>query len=216
MSVVYFMKTAGENFSEYKRLLPIVTRRRREKIEKIIKDSDKITSLWAEVLLLGIAERICAEKPVIKIHQNGKPYFEGSKLHISISHTENAVCAAFDTEKIGVDIELVRAAELDAAKRCFTENETEYAKMSEQNFFDVWTRKEAYFKRSGEGMHFAKARELDTLAEKEIFTMHEGGYIISAACKNKPKLIVLDMPQLPEKIKCAGELFENIEVEKIF
>jgi medium-chain acyl-[acyl-carrier-protein] hydrolase len=92
---------------------------------------------------------------------SGKPRCEALRpLDFNVSHSGDLALIAFTTGgPVGVDVEHVRR-DLDFAgvgRQVFTNAEIEQlAGMAETRrgaaFFDLWVRKEAYFKRSGEGL----------------------------------------------------------------
>ena len=91
---------------------------------------------------------------------NGKPYFEDSDLTFSLSHSDSVAVAAICDEKhtpIGVDIEKIsdqkNASKL--AERYFNSAEKSNFYKSERSpnaFFEIWTKKEAYAKMTGDGI----------------------------------------------------------------
>ena len=86
----------------------------------------------------------------------GKPFVKNHEgVYFNISHTKNACAGVFAPFEVGIDIEHVRPTDLTIAKRFFTQNEQNYIFEDETNsisrFFDVWTKKEAYIKLTGEG-----------------------------------------------------------------
>lgn len=86
----------------------------------------------------------------------GKPYFEDVPLEFSVSHTGDLwVCLISDGQSpVGVDVQLIRPCHSDkVAKRYYTDDEQEFVSaMGETGFFQIWTRKEAYAKYTGEGL----------------------------------------------------------------
>ena len=115
-------------------------------------------SLCALLLLqktLSLAE-IDTRKLKIRRDENGRPFFEGNDtLDFSISHSEGIVAVALSTSgKVGVDVEKVGAVKdtKRLAARFFSDSENERLKKStqyENDWTEIWTRKEAYIKYSG-------------------------------------------------------------------
>ena len=89
-------------------------------------------------------------------NQKGKPYIIGyENVHFNLSHSGDLVVCAVSTDEIGVDIEKIRPVKEQTINKvcCFKElkyldNSTD--KTSE--FIRIWTAKEAYVKRFGEGL----------------------------------------------------------------
>ena len=108
-------------------------------------------SLW-----LGTApSAICLE-----VGESGKPFVqEDPSLHFSISHSGELLMAAFSREEIGIDLERQRDVETAAlAKRFFSAEEARYLNKcsdgdkASDDFFRLWTCREAAIKADGRGM----------------------------------------------------------------
>ncbi len=99
-------------------------------------------------------------------NSKGKPYIKNSPYYFNISHSGDiAICGISDTE-IGVDIEEIRKVNLKTTTRFATEREKVYIfgkTPSDEDFktdlydvyerfFEIWTLKEAYFKKLGSGI----------------------------------------------------------------
>ena len=89
------------------------------------------------------------------------PRFASSNLHFNVSHCDDFAVYAFSWwGEIGVDVEAVRwfADADDVAARFFSSRENEaYAALDSLErplgFFNCWTRKEAFIKAVGDGLH---------------------------------------------------------------
>jgi 4'-phosphopantetheinyl transferase len=92
----------------------------------------------------------------------GKPYLNHVDLSFNISHSGNdIVCAITKNVCIGIDIEQIKCDMdvLSLAKKIFSEEEyVTFLKMSDKGkllaFYRYWTRKEAYLKAIGTGLHY--------------------------------------------------------------
>ena len=146
---------------------------RRARIEKIKNEGAKKASLAGEYVARQLTDGvICA-------HPSGQPYIEKSDMHISIAHSgEYAVCAISESP-VGIDIEKIRDVSDRLIDRVCTEREKRYVGDSAERFFEIWTAKEAYFKKIGTGITDFKSVETLDL-EKEYARL--GDYII---CINK-------------------------------
>lgn len=126
-------------------------------------------SLCKELLTsLGINEEILYAK-------SGKPYIKDDKAYISISHSHGAVCCAVNTENekitelpnsvfcfpapfksVGVDIEILCDNKnlIKIAKGIFSKAEQEsfFKNPTAEQFFTIYTKKEAIVKQSGKGL----------------------------------------------------------------
>lgn len=87
----------------------------------------------------------------------GKPYFKDGSLEFSVSHTGKLwVCLiSNEQEPVGVDVQAMRPCHREKiAERYYTADEQEFVSATgEAGFFQIWTRKEAYAKYTGEGLN---------------------------------------------------------------
>lgn len=92
----------------------------------------------------------------IRRQEKGKPYFTQIPVQFSVSHTADLwVCLmAEGTEPVGVDVQLIRDAAYEkVAGRYYTEDERQWMESrGRDGFFQIWARKEAYAKFTGEGI----------------------------------------------------------------
>lgn len=101
----------------------------------------------------------------IKRTKFGKPYID-HPLFIGVTHTDDVVIIAIDEKEFGIDAEKVgRKMERreKIAERFFTENELLQAR-DDESFLDIWVKKEAYIKFTGEGLSGMKACDVTTLS----------------------------------------------------
>ena len=116
-------------------------------------------------LILGRYLKIRPGKLQIDTGDYGKPYFadakasQGLRFNLSHSHQLALIAIARDRE-VGVDVEYVRGNFVtdEVAGHFFSPAEAEQlralpAEVKTQSFFNCWTRKEAYIKARGEGLH---------------------------------------------------------------
>ena len=94
--------------------------------------------------------------PEIAYTKLGKPYFEGSDLHFSISHTpKHAFCVVSD-KPVGIDAEEAdRAIRLNLAEKLLSPTELEQFRQADDPrlaLLKFWVLKEAAGKCTGEGM----------------------------------------------------------------
>lgn len=93
--------------------------------------------------------------------ENGKPYFESGFPQLGVTHSDSVVIIALADTPFGIDCEDTdrRVPHRDAlCKRFFSESEKEFVKNvgSEEEktrrFLEIWVKKEAYVKYTGEGL----------------------------------------------------------------
>lgn len=94
--------------------------------------------------------------PPIAVTDRGKPYFENSDWHFSISHTKNHVFCCMSRKNVGIDAEeMNRTVDLRLADRYLSDAEkTRLEAESDKNaaLLRLWVLKEAYAKRNGKGL----------------------------------------------------------------
>ncbi len=120
-------------------------------------------------------------------------------FHFNISHSGNALAAAFCERETGIDIERIKKPNFKVADRFFCETEKDYIKKSddpELAFFRIWTAKEAYAKFTGRGIDadFKKTEVLGDFIRKRMITITTGDYVLSAYtdCVTDYKIIKFD------------------------
>ena len=101
-------------------------------------------------------EQTGEEMPEISIKEGGKPYFQNSPWHFSISHTDRHVFCALSLRPIGIDAEEKdRQVKPGLAKRILSPGEfAQYELAEDKNLalLKFWVLKEADGKRSGKGV----------------------------------------------------------------
>ena len=105
----------------------------------------------------------------IKRTQLGKPYID-YPLFIGVTHTDDTVIVGVDKEAFGIDAEKVgrKMPRRDAIiGKFFTQNECaliESAEDKDEAFLDIWVKKEAYVKFTGEGISSLSKCDVTTLS----------------------------------------------------
>ena len=119
----------------------------------------------SDELIIKTAAHLTGKSPnEFKIfRQRGKkPYFENSDLKFSVSHSGDVWICVYAPGEIGCDIQQRRAGIRfrELSERWFTQNEADRIR-TEQDFYDIWSEKEAYTKMLGTGID-EKFRKIDT------------------------------------------------------
>jgi 4'-phosphopantetheinyl transferase len=100
-------------------------------------------------------------------NENGKPFIDTSGYYVGVSHTDELVIIAIDTENFGIDCEdfsrKVKSKERISDKY-FSDKERAYifengisAEVSDLRFLEIWVKKEAYVKFLGTGIKDMKS-----------------------------------------------------------
>ncbi len=119
------------------------------------------------VLNFALRDNGAEDAKIIK-GEHGKPYLEGNPFFLSISHCKGLVISAVSDEEIGADCELIRPHDLRILERVADENEKSRIIDSDSQmneFFRLWTMKEAYVKMLGVGIG-CDLKSIDTSGEK--------------------------------------------------
>ena len=116
--------------------------------------------LTPEQVLRTLRDLPCVPEPSYCHGEHGKPYFKGSHLSFSLSHSGDLVLCAISDVEVGADVQRVTDVRWEKlASRYFASGEQMYlSKLKEDGeekardeFFRLWCRKEAFGKMTGEG-----------------------------------------------------------------
>ena len=132
--------------------------------ESIIKKSirfvrweDKQAFLIGRLLLkYGLESLRVGNNSLLKIKTNlyGKPFIN-EQIFFNISHSGKYVVCVFCEETVGIDIELIRAIDIDDFKNVLSRKEVLQIYKSNdpiKDFFRIWTVKESIVKAIGKGL----------------------------------------------------------------
>lgn len=150
---------------------------RKEHIDRLRRQDDKNRSLAGELLAQKLLkEQYAISAAVIHRHNSGQPHLTGCDLHISISHCDELVACVVSENPVGIDIERIRPINPRLCQRVCTEAEMDYLQPDDfedpailRRFFEIWTAKEAYFKRCGTGITNPKSVNILELPRQTHF-----------------------------------------------
>ncbi len=163
--------TTSEYLAAYQNLDDV----KRARVEKTRQRKDRMRTVAADALarrMLGEAMGVSPEAIRFVYAENGKPSVAGGGYEFSISHSDDLVTVAIHTGPVGIDVEHIREVSPRLAKKYFCEDENFYVFGHEprdvdfehmastdirMRFFEIWTAKEAYLKRIGEGLSHLRA-----------------------------------------------------------
>ncbi|UOO37486.1 4'-phosphopantetheinyl transferase superfamily protein [Oscillospiraceae bacterium CM] len=168
-----------------------VSTEKNQRLSKYRHEIDRKLSVYSEILARCLACRLTGaafDKTAIFYGETGKPVFEYlPNCHFNISHTKYAVAAVVASQPVGVDVERVRDIDRRVAETALTGNELSWldkagAENWRQRFFEIWTKKEAVLKRSGEGLAGGlKTTDVTCLnTDLNISTFQFDAYVLSA------------------------------------
>ena len=115
---------------------------------------------------------------------DGKWLVDG--VYFSLSHTENLVCVAVSEKPVGVDAQKTSAVTERAVSFVLSDGERGFVEENSLSFAQVWTMKEAIFKRDGE---FSSIRTADI--RRPCFTkiFDEEDLTVAVATDQKPTIV---------------------------
>lgn len=101
-----------------------------------------------ELVAGGLLVKMLGFEPDIITDVNGKPRLAGrNDLYFSIAHSANVVMCLLAEHPCGCDVEQIQNRDEEVVRAALTPEEFEH-----EDFFEVWTRKEAYLKALGCGL----------------------------------------------------------------
>ena len=140
----------------------------------------------------------------VSIMDRGKPFFTfHPEVHFSISHTNDLWVCAISSDQIGCDVQYHKTAGrrntetlYKIAQRYFSPEETlavQKADNTEKIFYDIWSRKEASVKLTGEGI-------------SKGFKKH------NTACLDNVVIKDFFLPEKDGDLSCSAAAFENFSI----
>ncbi len=207
------------DFSELSGFVPKLSPSRRDRVLSATHESTRVRSVLAELLLRhAIREEYgLTELPRIETGEKGKPFFpERPDIHFNLSHCRAAVACALDGAPLGVDVQEYRTFCRDKhglsappVYRILSETERTWVEAGEspedrdRRFTAVWTCKEAYGKKTGEGfLYDLKSTE---------FLPHPGaweqyGLVFQHWSAAEYALTLCAAASMPRKLVCLEEI----------
>ncbi|PEY73218.1 4'-phosphopantetheinyl transferase family protein [Bacillus thuringiensis] len=149
----------------FSNLLHLVSRDKKERITRYMKQKDAYRTLLGELLVRSeICKKYNVRNSEIDFEYNiyKKPFLKQNlNFFFNISHSGEWVICATHNAPVGIDIEHIRSIDLDVAlhiAKCFFAKE-EYEELLNKNqdeqihyFYDLWTLKESFLKALGKGL----------------------------------------------------------------
>ena len=157
---MYWLSCKLTDFSEedYAFAYAQLTSDRKEHIDRFQKEEDRHRSLAGELLVQKLLSQLGLSA---RLHRDGKgrPYLDGSDFFVSIAHCEEMVVCALAKEPVGIDVEKIRPIDVQkAARHVCTPEELAYLQDEPlTRFYEIWTGKEAWFKKQGTGIQNLKS-----------------------------------------------------------
>lgn len=162
-------------------------------------------------LIKAAAGAFCAEKGLnfdvsgaeILREEKGKPYFADIPVEFSLTHSGKLWMCMFSDKACGLDLQVVKDCKFEGiANRQYTAEEQHYVELwGLEGFFDVWVRKEAFCKLTGQGIF----SDMPSMVSEKADLLEEISW-------NGKTYFLTEIPISPE-LKCAVCTEEKEPVE---
>ncbi len=158
------------------------------------KEDDRKRSLGAGLLI----KKVAGNKAIL-FSAHKKPYTHG--IFFNISHSGEFVICCTAKSEVGCDIEKIKDFPKAILSR-FSEDEREYIGNDSSSFFEIWTKREAYMKMTGEGISLplddfeVTENAVIRKGEKQSCFLHSmsyGEYVISICCENSEEIEIIEI-----------------------
>lgn len=157
-----FKKITDLSSEDYNAIYGSLSCSRKTHIDNLKNQDDKYRSLLATDLIDVLLKDLGVTKAKLQTDPKGKPFLSDSDLFVSISHCKQGVACAVSDKEVGIDLEIIKPVKTALINYICTQKEQEYVfaykkdipeivtdKQILTRFFEVWTSKEAYFKKYG-------------------------------------------------------------------
>jgi 4'-phosphopantetheinyl transferase len=171
LSIIYIRFNKNEVGLYFDRLLKALPVKWQENALRYHQMNDKMRSVLGRHL---IARQLIKEGyPIeclndLKKDKYNRPFID-NKVDFNLAHSgEYVICALNTVGKIGIDIEKIQPVDLSEFSNSLHENENNKLKLNHKNlnsFYDIWVKKEAICKASGEGIT-ESLNKIDTTLSK--------------------------------------------------
>lgn len=156
MTEIYYADIAKFQPKEDEYYNKILSKGRYEAILKQGTIAGKRQSIAAGLLLREVLRRhnLDEKKTTYTLNAYGKRIYQDFDVNLSHSHT--MVACAWSTNRVGIDIEKIRAYDTRIAKRFFSDEEARWIHQQrdpQKAFFLLWTQKESIAKQEGTGIN---------------------------------------------------------------
>lgn len=187
------------SFADVEGYIPLLSKRRQERINRLRREEDKVSSVMAGMLSemrlsLALGEPCKALR--FYTEEYGRPRLKDQRdVTFSLSHSANAVAFAIGYCDVGVDIQKIDHADMRVADRFFTGEECAFIRNSEDRdraFHYIWTRKEAFVKMTGRGLGqgLGSFEVFDDIGGHSFFTQEIDGFMLSVCAGEREHRII--------------------------
>lgn len=176
---------------EYELTYSRLSETRKLRVDRYKRQDDKKRSLAGEILVNKLLLEKFKTNAILNVGENGRPFLSDTKYSVSIAHCSDIAVCAVSEIPVGIDIEQIKDISYSLINRVCVEDELNYVlqesdarkddrKITDKNvlerFFEIWTGKEAWFKKIGTGITDLKSVNVLNL-ERKVFAIDD--YIIT-------------------------------------
>lgn len=160
-----FLRLSELSDKDYRRIYNSLSDSRISHIDQFKKADDRRRSLAGELLAQQLAAEAGVPDARLERLSSGQPVFDRGGLFVSIAHSHDLVVCAVDDAPIGIDTEQLRPFAPGLLRRVCIPEERSYVLGGRPvpdgpcddpdtvtRFFEIWTAKEAWFKKQGTGI----------------------------------------------------------------
>lgn len=185
--------------------LPELTEERQKRIASYRLEKSAAQSVLAELLLRYAVRRELGLRtlPRIELTEHRKPFFpERPDCCFNLSHCDTAVACGIDRAPLGVDVQELRRYDARLS-RVLSEDERRWveAGQSDVRFTQLWTLKEAYGKKTGQGIAY-DLRSMTLIpqgkvwmAQSSVFQSNAREELYFSVCAERELPLVIVSPQ---------------------
>lgn len=198
---------------DFNALLPLVSPNKQERIKQFHFFRDARNCLLGDILArveIGRLTDINIKQIDFSVNEYGKPFVVcNSPTQFNISHAGNYIACVIANEPVGVDIELIKTADMQIAKRFFTMDEIAYIMDGQKNiqFYEVWTKKESRIKWEGKGLYkplpsfsVFKSNSQEQLVYHNIFQNDKAIGHVCSTNQEPPTVKIIDTTEFVNRI----------------
>ncbi|WP_168118578.1 4'-phosphopantetheinyl transferase superfamily protein [Paenibacillus sp. HB172176] len=151
----------GLTEEQFARLCGSLPLERQQRLKKFRRREDAERTLIGDILVRYLLrDRYGIDMAEVDFARNryGKPYVDGREdVHFNVSHSGDWVACVLHSSAAGIDIEQIKAINLDIAQRYFAEEEVQFLFGQPDGeqldwFYRLWTCKESGVKEEGMGL----------------------------------------------------------------
>lgn len=158
---IYALQVDWSATFPWETFLRCVGKKKRDQLSRLNNQEDRVRGLLADLLVREILTQqwgIPWKQIRLAVNPFGKPFLPRASVQFNVSHSGNWVVAAFDSETIGIDVQVMEPLDYGSLSEYFlTGYECRQIFEKEQSmqlgtFYRFWTGKESYVKAIGEGL----------------------------------------------------------------